>query len=129
MKDHKIQGSDLNLEREMRSIFNEYREKQFKVIQESFDNLGDEIVKTMTNSTSAGNNTGQFKRSWKKKKYKNAVYVYNERGAKGIEKGIPISNVAEYSAKGPQPFIKRTFNFNAVRFFNIFLKDFTQKIK
>ena len=53
-----------------------------------------------------------MKRSWKTKYYKNVKFIYNERGAQGVDKGIPLANLAEYSRRGPRPFIQQTWERN-----------------
>lgn len=71
--------------------------------------------------------TGLFKRSWKVKTYPNAGYIYNERGAGGIDKGAPISNIAEFSRRGPDPFIFSAWEKNKNEIKEIFIKEFERR--
>ncbi|MDA3781198.1 MAG: hypothetical protein PF487_13380 [Bacteroidales bacterium] len=116
-----------NFQKEMATIINKYRKENFKATQKALEIAADELARTMASNTPAGMGTGLMKRSWGIKKYPNEVYVYNSRGAKGFNLGIPLSNVAEYSRKGPNRFIGRTFEANKQKIVDTFKKEF-QKI-
>ena len=120
--------AEFDLEKEMRTIVNKFSEKNFKATQESLKEVGAEMANVLTASTPATKGSGLFRASWKIKSYKNAVYVYNSRGVKGLNAGIPVSNLAEYSARGPKPFIINTFNANKTKIYNDFVKKMKQKI-
>lgn len=110
-----------DFEGEMRKVLNKITEKTFDATQGALKSTADETSKIMASNTHTSG-SGIFQRSWSQKDYKNASYVYNSRGVKGTDKGIPISNLAEYSARGPQPFVERTFNANKSRIFNYFIR-------
>lgn len=117
-----------DFEAEMRKVMNQLTDKTFKATQAALKDTGRETSKIMTANTVSMAGSGQFQRSWTQKDYKNAVYVYNSRGTKGTNKGIPISNLAEYSARGPKPFVERTFNANKSRIFSFFIRKMEQNI-
>jgi len=74
-------------------------------------------------------NTGFFKRSWDVKLYPNVNYIYNPRGPGGLEKGIPLTQVSEYSRRGPKPFVFKTWERNKSDILNIFKKEFERRLK
>jgi len=117
-----------DLEKEMRTIVNKFKKINYKATQEGLEQAGNNMVRIMARRTPQGKGTGQFKRSWKLKKYPNAVYVYNDRGTKGIGLGIPISNLAEYAHTGPKAFILRSFEENKRQIYNDFKKIMEQKL-
>jgi len=59
----------------------------------------DDVKNTMQAATT-NVKTGKFKRGWKVKKYPNSKYVYNG----------PLTNIIEFSKRGPKPFIRDTWN-------------------
>lgn len=118
-----------DFEGEMRKVINKISEKTFDATQDALKDTGSETSKIMSANTVSMTGTGQFQRSWTQKNYKNAVYVYNSRGTKGSDKGIPISNLAEYSARGPNPFVARTFSANKSRIFSFFIRKMEQNIR
>ena len=120
--------AEFDLEKEMRTVINKFNKKSFNATQESLKEVGIEMSHVLTAATPPTKGSGLFRGSWKIRQYKNAVYVYNERGAKGINAGIPISNLAEYSARGPKPFIINTFNASKTKIYNDFVKKMKQKI-
>jgi hypothetical protein len=121
---------NVNLESELKTIVNKFRETQFVAIQESLEETGKDMVGVLQRATPSSKNTGLFKNSWKYKLYAGEVYSYNERGANGVgrKSGIPISNVSEYTRKGFKPFIKSSFEANSSRIFDRFKKRFENKI-
>ncbi len=110
-----------DFEGEMRKVINQITNKTFDATQAALKDTAQETSKIMESNTHTSG-SGIFQRSWGQKDYKNASYVYNSRGVLGTEKGIPISNLAEYSSRGPQPFVERTFGANKSRIFNYFIR-------
>ena len=117
-----------DLETEMRTIINKFKKINYKATQEGLEQAGNNMARRLSRRSPIGA-TGQFKAGWKLKKYPNAVYIYNDRGAKGIGAGIPISNLAEYAHTGPKPFILRYFEESKRQVYNDFKKIMEQKLK
>jgi len=117
-----------DLDKELRTIINKFRKENFKYTQETLAEVGNNMAQILSRNTPTTKGTGLFRSSFKVKPYVNSVYVYNDRGAKGINAGIPISNLAEYSKRGPKPFILNTFNSNKVQIYNDFIKIMQQKL-
>ena len=116
-----------DLETEMRKIVNKYRKINYKATQEALEVAGNNMARRVSRRSPTGA-TGLFKANWKLKKYPNAVYVYDERGTKGLGAGIPISNLAEYSSRGPKPFIANVLKANERNIYNDFKKTMIQKL-
>lgn len=116
-----------DFENEMRNVLNKLTDKTFKATQAALKDTGNETSRILASNTQTSG-TGQFQRGWTQKDYKNATYVFNSRGVNGTNKGIPISNLAEYSARGPKPFVERTFNANKSRIFSFFIRKMEQNI-
>jgi len=84
---------------EFDKIVNEYREKAYQETQKVLEAAADDVKNTMQAATT-NVKTGKFKRGWKVKKYPNSKYVYNG----------PLTNIIEFSKRGPKPFIRDTWN-------------------
>jgi superfamily II helicase len=116
-----------DLETEMRTIINKFKKINYKATQEALEVAGNNMAIRVSRRSPTGI-TGLFRASWKLKKYPNAVYVYNSRGVKGIDSGIPVSNLAEYAHSGPSPFIKNVFEANKRKIYDDFSKIMQQKL-
>jgi len=107
-----------NLEKEFQREIRKYSETNFKIVQEALDETADEFRKTLESATPVGI-TGKFRRSWKKKKYPNSIYLYNG----------PLTNIAEYSRRGPAPFIHTLFESYKKTLEKSLIKKIEQKIR
>lgn len=96
----------IDLEKQLNSAVRKYQQKNFKITQEVLQKEAEVVRQRMIVATVAIK-SGKFKKSWKLKKYNNAIYVYNDRLG---QNRIPLSNISEYSKTGPRPFIKRTWD-------------------
>ena len=102
----------------LEQILTEYQSAMFDTRQEALQ-AGAEVFKSAVESATPID-TGEMARSWKiKTKYKDRRYIGNTRVAKGVvhrktkdgSKGVPLSNVLEYSEKSPHyGFIRRCFD-------------------
>ena len=119
----------IDFQKEMAKQINEFTKISYKATQKALAKAGAELVGIMKRNTPPTRGTGRFQNAWDVKIYPNAVYVFNTRGVKGENKGIPISNLAEYSSRGPEPFIRRTFKANEAKLFETFKKEFNSIIK
>ena len=80
-------------------IVRDYMDKAFDETQKVLETAANDVKNTMQAATT-NVKTGKFKRGWKVKKYPNSKYVYNG----------PLTNIIEFSKKGPKPFIQNTWN-------------------
>jgi hypothetical protein len=119
---------NFDFQKEMQTVINKFRKENFKVTQDALAATGLQVAKIMADNTPVGMGTGLMKKSWDFIQYPNRMYVYNSRGAKGFNLGIPLSNVAEYSQRGTQAFIGRTFESNKEKIFEVFNKEFQKRI-
>lgn len=105
-----------DLEKQFEKTLQSLTKISFEATQKGLLMAGEETVKIMSSATNT-KGSGRFKASWKLKKYPNKVFVYNDR--KGDR--IPLTNIAEYSVRGPKPFIKQTeqTNQNQIKSFTI----------
>lgn len=117
----------LDFEKEFRRIINDFTKISFDATQEALKIAADETARRLMLASPV--NTGLFKSSWGVKQYANVCYVFNNRGAGGIEKGIPLTNIIEYSNRGPNPFIFRTWENIKNEMKEIFIKEFERRIK
>lgn len=106
------------LEKEFEREIRKYADKNFKIVQESLAETAEEFKKTLESATPVGN-TGKFRGNWKQKKYPNTVYLYNG----------PMTNIAEYSRRGPAPFIHSLFESNKESVRKSLIKNIEQKIR
>ena len=116
-----------DFEKEFRILVNSFKNQNFNVTQEALKIASEEMAKRLM--VASPSNTGLFKSSWKVKQYTNVCYVYNNRGAGGIDKGIPLTNVIEYSRRGPQPFINSLWEKNKNEIKELFIKEFERRMK
>jgi len=123
------ENAAIDFQKEMAKHINEFKKISYKATQEALAKAGAELVNIMKSNTPPTKGTGQFQNSWDIVIYPNAVYVYNTRGVKGKNKGIPIANLAEYASRGPEPFIRNTFKANEAKLFETFKREFNSKIK
>lgn len=117
-----------DLEREMTDLVNQFRQINFEITQEALEEVSQELAQILASATHTAG-TGQMKSSWRVKPYKNVKYVHNVRGTKGIDQGIPLTNLAEYSRRGPQPFIKKTWERHRQTITRRFVQLMEQKLK
>lgn len=118
-----------DLQKQMEIIINKFKKINFKYTQEALDECSNETVRRLSGATNTKDGIGFFKSGWKSKKYPNAQYVYNDAGTGGIGKGIPYSNLAEYSSRGPQPFINSTWGKSKTEISKMFIKIMEKKLK
>jgi|SRR5690554_28400 len=117
----------IDIEKQFRTVINKFTQKSFDATQEALKTAAEDMAVRLKNATPV--DTGLFKNNWKVKSYHNVCYVYNERGGKGINKGMPLTNISEYSNRGPAPFISKTWERNKNEIKKIFIKDFERRIK
>ena len=121
-------GSTFDFEKEMRTVVNKFKKINYNYTQEALNDVGKSMADKLARSTPPTRGTGLFARSWKVKRYPNAVFVYNERGVGGINTGIPVSNLAEYAKTGPDAFIVRTSKEYQNKMYSNFIKIMKQKL-
>jgi len=121
-------GVTFDLEKEMRKAVNKFKKINYNYTQEALNDVGKSMADKLARSTPPTRGTGLFARSWKVKRYPNAVFVYNERGTGGINTGIPVSNLAEYAKTGPDAFIVRTSKEYHNKMYSNFIKIMKQKL-
>jgi hypothetical protein len=91
--------SNQNFEADFHKILDKYKEKAFVETNKVLESAANNVRQTMQGATQ-NVNTGRFKAGWKVKKYPNEKYVYNG----------PLTNIIEFSKRGPRPFIRETWN-------------------
>jgi len=121
-------GSTFDFEKEMRTVVNKFKKINYNYTQDALNDVGKSMADKLARSTPPTRGTGLFARSWKVKRYPNAVFVYNERGTGGINTGIPVSNLAEYAKTGPKAFILRTSKESERQMYTDFIKIMKQKL-
>lgn len=104
--------------RQMDKVLRDFKKKNYAVTQKVIQTVTEEIKEDMQNATT-NVNTGKFKDGWKIAKYKNQSYVYNG----------PLTNIVEYSARGPQPFIENTFTQKQARYKKRVVDEFNKNYK
>lgn len=87
-----------DLEKQFQKALRDFSNKNFKLTQKAIKETADEFKKTIVANSPV--DSGNFKGSWRRKDYPNASYLWNG----------PLTNIIEYSARGPRPFIRDTFN-------------------
>ena len=97
---------------------NGFKKTHFKITQEALKETNQEIKETMKSNTDFSD-TGKFRDGWKTKEYPNSVYTWNG----------PLTNIIEYSKRGPAAFIMRTFQKNEMRFAQSVIKKIEKKLR
>jgi hypothetical protein len=97
--------SKLDLEQQFQKEIRKFSNQAFDIVQEALEEEAESLKNQLAAITPVGPR-GKFKAGWKKKKYPNHMYVYND--ALGSN-NVPLSNITEYSRRGPHPFILSAF--------------------
>jgi hypothetical protein len=121
-------NSIFDFQQEMIKQINMCKKIGYEATQKALKASGEEMVKRASEATNT-NGLGIFKASWKLAPYPNSIYIYNSRGVLGPDKGIPLSNLSEYSARGPHPFILSTFERSKQALFNAFKNEMNKNIR
>ena len=114
--------------KQFESITRNFTKLNYEITQEVLVEVANEMARRLSNATHT-KGTGTFAGSWKIKEYKNVKYVYNSAGTKGQDKGIPLSNLAEYSDRGPVAFILETWDRNKDEILRLFVQKMEQRLK
>lgn len=119
-----------NFAKDFEDITRQFSRQNYKITQEALEEASKKAAMIFSNSTVAID-TGQFKGAWKYQKYPNVIYIFNDRGVNGYGHGggIPISNLAEYSKRGPKPFINSTWEKVKHDVLRTFVSTMEQKIR
>lgn len=104
--------------KQMSRTLRQLKKVNYAITQEVIKTVTEEIKEDMQNAT-VNVNTGKFKDGWKIKQYKNQAYVYNG----------PLTNIVEYSSRGPRPFIFDTFRQNEARYAKSVVNNFNKKYR
>lgn len=104
--------------KQMDKTLRQLKKINYAVTQEVIKTVTEEIKEDMQTAT-VQNKTEKFKEGWKIKQYNNAAYVYNG----------PLTNIIEYSARGPRPFIFNTFSSNEAKYAKSVVNNFRKKYK
>jgi len=98
------------ISRAIEDMLEEYADLTFEVTDKALDAGTKVLIKNLKAASPKGT-TGEFAKSWKKKKsYKLRRYVGNTKMVEGQKGEVPLSNILEYSAVRGKPFIKRTYD-------------------
>lgn len=107
-----------DLEKQFEKTLNDLRRISFEAANESVKEVAAETRDLMKSATT-NVRTGNFKRGWDKKDYKLASYIYNG----------PLTNIIEYSKRGPKPFIISTFERAKGSLFRKLIQKIKNKIR
>ncbi|MDY0386967.1 MAG: hypothetical protein RBT65_07545 [Methanolobus sp.] len=118
----------IDLQKEFEIIINKFLKENYKATQESLKKITEIMVNRLTEITPIGKRGGVFKRGWKFKDYFNVNYIYNQEGVLGINSGIPLTNLFEYS-KNHRPFIQLSWNQNKKDIERLFIEDIQKRFK
>ena len=114
-----------DLEKQFQKTLQSLNKISYEATQKGLKVAAEETVKIMSAATNPKSGTGAFKRGWKIKRYPNKAFIYNVR--KGGR--MPMTNIAEYSSRGPKPFIKLTEKANENRIRNVLIKKIELEIR
>lgn len=107
-----------SFQKQMDRIINNFKKQNFKLTNEAIREETKEIRNLMqTNTTNI--DTGKFQAGWKTKDYPNSSWVYNG----------PLTNIVEYSARGPKPFIIALFRRNEPQIAQNLIKRIESKLR
>ena len=100
------------------TAMNIFKKDHYKITQEALKEVNQEIRQTMESASPPGD-TGKFRSGWKTKEYPNLAYTWNG----------PLTNVIEYSRRGPQAFIMQTFRRHEMQFGRSVIKKIQNKLR
>lgn len=100
------------------TAMNKFQRDHYKITQQALKEVNQEMRKTMESASPSGA-TGQFKAGWKTKEYPNSVYTWNG----------PLTNIIEYSRRGPRAFIMQTFKRHEIQFGKSVIKKIENKLR
>lgn len=99
------------------TAMNKFKRDHFRITQEALKETNQEVRKTMESNSPV--ESGKFRSNWKTKEYPNSAYTWNG----------PLTNLIEYSKRGPAPFIMRVFKSNEMRFAQSVIKKIEKKLR
>ena len=107
-----------DFQKQMKTILNDFKKQNFGLTNEAIREETEEIRKLMQTNT-INVDTGKFKQGWKRKDYPNSSWVYNG----------PLTNIVEFSARGPKPFIVALFRRNEPQIAKNLIKRIESKLR
>lgn len=114
----------MNLEKEFDKILQEFSKKTFEATQNALKEVTQDMLLRFAQASPIGTSVINYKSKWNYKSYHNVNYIYNE---KVNQKGIPLSNLLEYSSKG-RPHIRSTWDSNKADIQRKFIAIMQRKI-
>lgn len=107
-----------DFQKQMKTIMNDFKKQNFQVTNEAIREETEEVKKLMqTNTTNV--DSGKFKAGWKTKDYPNSSWIWNG----------PLTNIVEYSVRGPKPFIVALFRRNEPQIAQNLIKRIETKLR
>ena len=100
------------------TAINKFKRDHYKITQEALKEVNQEVKKTMESNTNFAD-TGKFKAGWKTKEYPNSAYTWNGY----------LTNIIEFSKRGPAPFIMQVFKKNEMQFAKSVIKKIERKLR
>ena len=85
-----------SLEKQLRTIINEYSKVAFDKTQEALAETAEEVVTIMERNSPVGGSAPGFKTQWEAQNYANQSYIGNKKQAAN---GIPLINILEGKSK------------------------------
>ena len=107
-----------SFEKQMKTALNEFKKLNFKLTNEAMREENEEVKRLMQRST-INIDSGKFKAGWKTKDYPNSAWTWNGY----------LTNIIEYSARGPKPFIIDTFRRNEPQIAQNLIKRIESKLR